>query len=92
MNLRPPGYEPDELPAALLRDIKLFFGAENRGRTGTVLPPGDFKSPASAYSAIPASARQTEFKGGALSSAFDIGSGGRARTDSLPVNSRLLRH
>ena len=22
MNLRPPGYEPDELPAALLRDIK----------------------------------------------------------------------
>ena len=23
MNLRPPGYEPDELPAALLRDVKL---------------------------------------------------------------------
>ena len=24
LNLRPPGYEPDELPAALLRDIKLW--------------------------------------------------------------------
>ena len=23
LNLRPPGYEPDELPAALLRDVKL---------------------------------------------------------------------
>ena len=72
--------------------LSFQIGAENRGRTGTVLPPGDFKSPASAYSAIPAIERQIEFKGGAISSAFDIGSGGRARTDSLPVNSRLLRH
>ena len=24
LNLRPPGYEPDELPTALLRDIKLY--------------------------------------------------------------------
>ena len=24
-NLRPPGYEPDELPTALLRDIQLHF-------------------------------------------------------------------
>ena len=24
LNLRPPGYEPDELPAALLRDILLY--------------------------------------------------------------------
>ena len=32
LNLRPPGYEPDELPTALPRDI---FGAGDRGRTGT---------------------------------------------------------
>ncbi len=50
LNLRPPGYEPDELPAALLRDI----GAGNRDRTGTGLLPRDFKSRASANSAIPA--------------------------------------
>ena len=25
LNQRPPGYEPDELPTALLRDIYLFF-------------------------------------------------------------------
>ena len=38
MNLRPPGYEPDELPTALPRDIKLFdiIGAGDRGRTGTI--------------------------------------------------------
>ena len=30
------------------------FGAENRGRTDTMLPSRDFKSLASAYSAIPA--------------------------------------
>ncbi len=38
MNLRPPGYEPDELPTALPRDIKLLdkIGAEDRGRTGTI--------------------------------------------------------
>ena len=45
MNLRPPGYEPDELPTALLRDIN--FGAGDRTRTGTVSLPGDFKSPVS---------------------------------------------
>ena len=48
MNLRPPGYEPDELPTALLRDIELDpVGAGDRTRTGTVLLPGDFKSPVS---------------------------------------------
>ena len=38
LNLRPPGYEPDELPTALPRDIKLFdkIGAGDRGRTGTI--------------------------------------------------------
>ena len=51
MNLRPPGYEPDELPTALLRDI---HGAGDRGRTGTGLLPRDFKSLASANSATPA--------------------------------------
>ena len=30
------------------------FGAENRGRTDTMFPSRDFKSLASAYSAIPA--------------------------------------
>ena len=49
-NLRPPGYEPDELPTALSRDI----GAGDRGRTGTGLLPRDFKSRASANSATPA--------------------------------------
>ena len=40
----------------LSRKIKeaFQFGAANRGRTGTVLPPRDFKSLASAYSAIAA--------------------------------------
>ena len=39
LNLRPPGYEPDELPIALPRDIKLsadYAGAGDRGRTGTI--------------------------------------------------------
>ena len=49
LNLRPPGYEPDELPTALPRDMK-FCGAGDRTRTGTVLLPEDFKS---AVSTIP---------------------------------------
>ena len=53
LNLRPPGYEPDELPTALPRDI-LFCGAGDRTRTGTVSLPGDFKSPVSTYSTTPA--------------------------------------
>ena len=33
-NLRPPGYEPDELPAALLRDqIYIITGGPGRTRT-----------------------------------------------------------
>ena len=37
LNLWPPGYEPDELPTAPLRDIMLCcrIGAGDRGRTGT---------------------------------------------------------
>ena len=31
MNLRPSGYEPDELPAAPLRDIKLFVSYQING-------------------------------------------------------------
>jgi hypothetical protein len=66
LNLRPSGYEPDELPAAPLRDIKFVWlligwppnpvgiGAGDRGRTGTGLLPRDFKSRASANSATPA--------------------------------------
>ena len=54
-NLRPPGYEPDELPTAPLRDIlNMNTGAGDRTRTGTVLLPGDFKSPVSTYSTTPA--------------------------------------
>ena len=37
MNLRPSGYEPDELPTAPPRDIMFcIYGAEDRNRTGTV--------------------------------------------------------
>ena len=56
MNLRPSGYEPDELPTAPPRDIKLnlVIGAEDRNRTGTVSLPQDFKSCASACSATSA--------------------------------------
>ena len=53
LNLRPPGYEPDELPTALSRDIS-FCGAGDRTRTGTVSLPGDFKSPVSTNSTTPA--------------------------------------
>ena len=55
LNLRPPGYEPDELPTALPRDIKLSVLVPETG-----LEPvrdkisWDFKSQASANSAIPA--------------------------------------
>ena len=35
MNLRPPGYEPDELPTALLRDIDDF--AQGTTLTGAIL-------------------------------------------------------
>ena len=48
LNLRPPGYEPDELPTALLRDIDIeFCGAGDRTRTGPVSLPGGFMSPVS---------------------------------------------
>ena len=53
LNLRPSGYEPDELPTAPPRVIKVefsLFGAEDRNRTGTVSLPQDFKSCASACS------------------------------------------
>ena len=54
-NLRPPGYEPDELPTAPLRDIEFKnTGAGDRTRTGTVSLPGDFKSPVSTNSTTPA--------------------------------------
>ena len=38
LNLRPSGYEPDELPTAPPRVIILLkkYGAEDRNRTGTV--------------------------------------------------------
>ena len=81
LNQRPPGYEPDELPAALPRDIKLpnfsnKVGAGDRGRTGTsrkahgILSPGRLPIPP---------LRQ-------------IGSKSGARTHNLSVNSRLLYH
>ena len=55
LNLRPPGYEPDELPTALPRDIteKNWCRKPGLNRYG-VLPPLDFKSSASANFAIPA--------------------------------------
>ena len=58
MNLRPPGYEPDELPTALRRDIWTYGGspdgAGGRARTGTVSLPRDFKSLVSTNSTTPA--------------------------------------
>ena len=53
MNLRPPGYEPDELPTALPRDIDMFlrgtrkfkYGAGNRDRTGMILSNRRILSP-----------------------------------------------
>ena len=45
-NLRPPGYEPDELPTAPPRDIKYKVGAEDRGRTGTIGKDHRILSPA----------------------------------------------
>ena len=52
LNLRPPGYEPDELPNCSTPRYKI--GAGDRGRTGTGFLPRDFKSRASANSATPA--------------------------------------
>ena len=49
---RPPGYEPDELPGCSTPRYEI--GAGNRGRTGTRKISRDFKSRASANSAIPA--------------------------------------
>ena len=50
LNLRPPGYEPDELPSCSTPR----YGAGDRDRTGTGSLPRDFKSRASANSATPA--------------------------------------
>ena len=50
LNLRPPGYEPDELPTAPPRDDYLV-GTGDRGRTGTgitthgILSPGRLPIP-----------------------------------------------
>ena len=45
LNLRPSGYEPDELPTAPSRDIKFISGAGDRGRTGTVCEDRRILSP-----------------------------------------------
>ena len=46
MNLRPSGYEPDELPTAPPRDIMFYiYGAEDRNRTGTVITHRRILSP-----------------------------------------------
>ena len=52
-NLRPPGYEPDELPTALPRDIKNWCRKPGSNRYENHFSR-DFKSRASANSAIPA--------------------------------------
>jgi hypothetical protein len=81
LNLRPPGYEPDELPTALLRDILLTDASANagdRGRTGTSIAAHGILSPGR----LPIPPRRQK----------KIGSEGGARTHSLPVNSRLLHH
>ena len=45
---------PESIEKRPVNDIYGTFGAENRGRTDTMFPSRDFKSLASAYSAIPA--------------------------------------
>ena len=45
LNLRPSGYEPDELPAAPSRDVFSFFGAEDRNRTDTTFKGRRILSP-----------------------------------------------
>ncbi len=78
MNQRPPGYEPDELPTALPRDVYKKIGAGDRGRTGTIGKDRRILSPVRLP--IPP-LRHTVY-----------GSEGGARTHNLPVNSRLLCH
>ena len=58
LNQRPPGYEPDELPTALLRDMELWCRRPGLNRYGGH-PPRDFKSRASASFATPAYRSQT---------------------------------
>ena len=56
LNLRPPGYEPDELPTAPPRDViqlNDWYRRPGSNRYGYYYPR-DFKSRASAYSATPA--------------------------------------
>ena len=53
MNLRPPGYEPDELPTAPLRDV-IHLVPETGVEPVRDKLPRDFKSRASANSATPA--------------------------------------
>ena len=46
LNLRPPGYEPDELPTALLRDMVPETGVEPaRDRSHGILSPGRLPIP-----------------------------------------------
>ena len=85
LNLRPPGYEPDELPAAPPRDIYIILnyypfyllGAGDRGRTGTIGKDRRILSPVR----LPIPPLRQK-----------VGSEGGARTHDLPVNSRLLYH
>ena len=77
MNLRPSGYEPDELPTAPLRDIiVILHGAEDRNRTGTRGKSRRILSPVR----LPVPPLR------------QLGSKGGTRTLSLSVNSRVLHH
>ena len=104
MNLQPPGYEPDELPFALPRDVILsvagtlptqtvkrdLIGAGDRGRTGTIGKDRGILSPVR----LPIPPLRQKIPQAAYSSLRngEIGSGGETRTHNLAVNSRLLRH
>ena len=99
LNLRPPGYEPDELPAAPPRDIIfIYVGAGDRGRTGTgitthgILSPG--RLPIPPRRRVDISFRMALMTGDAAIAAVLIKNGApsRARTYNLSVNSRLLYH
>ena len=99
MNLRPPGYEPDELPAAPPRDIIFnYFGAGDRGRTGTgitthgILSPGRLPIPPRRRVDISFRMSLVTNDPATASVLIKNGAPSRARTYNLSVNSRLLYH
>ena len=81
MNLRPPGYEPDELPAALLRDIIFFSFMVCKWRRKQDLNPRAFDR-LSVFKTDPFSRTWVFLR------KMKTGGPGRTRTYDRPVMSR----